>query len=142
MAKEHWIWSNYSNAQNDYFVEFNIHRFICTSPPEQHFHNPNSTILMTIYSSSAIIEDLKASLIEALSPAIPLPPAAPPIATPIPFPGQPIVKGGCPLCDRSVYSYCYDKMIHDACCCNNGKFQFKYGHHTFCVEFRCNPKWK
>ncbi|XP_050438701.1 uncharacterized protein LOC126844497 [Adelges cooleyi] len=24
---------------------------------------------------------------------------------------------GCPLCDTSVYSYCSDKLLHDACCC-------------------------
>lgn len=23
----------------------------------------------------------------------------------------------CPLCDSSVYSYCSDKLLHDACCC-------------------------
>lgn len=30
----------------------------------------------------------------------------------------------CPLCDSSVYSYCSDKLLHDACCCLNpyGKF--------------------
>ncbi|XP_044731145.1 uncharacterized protein LOC123294120 [Chrysoperla carnea] len=25
----------------------------------------------------------------------------------------------CPLCDSSVYSYCSDKLLHDACCCLN-----------------------
>lgn len=24
---------------------------------------------------------------------------------------------GCPFCDSSVYSYCSDKLLHDACCC-------------------------
>lgn len=24
---------------------------------------------------------------------------------------------GCPYCDSSVYSYCSDKLLHDACCC-------------------------
>lgn len=24
---------------------------------------------------------------------------------------------GCPFCDTSVYSYCSDKLLHDACCC-------------------------
>uniref|UniRef100_A0A182PNM1 Uncharacterized protein n=1 Tax=Anopheles epiroticus TaxID=199890 RepID=A0A182PNM1_9DIPT len=24
---------------------------------------------------------------------------------------------GCPLCDASVYSYCDEKVYHDACCC-------------------------
>lgn len=77
------------------------------------------------------LEDIKASIIKALSPAVPVP-SLQPIDSPFPLgsspipplPGipanQPIGKGGCPLCDRSVYSYCYDKMIHDACCCNNG----------------------
>ncbi|KDR23927.1 uncharacterized protein LOC110831758 [Zootermopsis nevadensis] len=23
----------------------------------------------------------------------------------------------CPLCDSSVFSYCSDKLLHDACCC-------------------------
>ncbi|KAF6215855.1 hypothetical protein GE061_000190 [Apolygus lucorum] len=23
----------------------------------------------------------------------------------------------CPYCDSSVYSYCTDKLLHDACCC-------------------------
>lgn len=27
-------------------------------------------------------------------------------------------NGGCPLCDSSVYSYCYQKVYHDSCCCN------------------------
>lgn len=31
---------------------------------------------------------------------------------------------GCPYCDSSVYSYCSDKLLHDACCCldPHGKF--------------------
>ncbi|XP_046986527.1 uncharacterized protein LOC124556604 [Schistocerca americana] len=24
----------------------------------------------------------------------------------------------CPLCDSSVYSYCSEKLLHDACCCS------------------------
>lgn len=28
---------------------------------------------------------------------------------------------GCPLCDTSVYTYCSNKMLHDAYCCNGGK---------------------
>ncbi|XP_059477873.1 uncharacterized protein LOC132198103 [Neocloeon triangulifer] len=26
----------------------------------------------------------------------------------------------CPYCDSSVYSYCSDKLLHDACCCSGG----------------------
>lgn len=50
-----------------------------------------------------------------------------PIPPPI-YPGRPPIVGppssigrGCPLCDRSVYSYCSHKMIHDACCCHPGR---------------------
>ncbi|XP_045474988.1 uncharacterized protein LOC123680908 [Harmonia axyridis] len=25
----------------------------------------------------------------------------------------------CPECDRSVFSYCGDKLFHDSCCCSN-----------------------
>lgn len=60
---------------------------------------------------------IKAALIKSLNPPLPaasLPPT-------VPFPGV-IARGGCPLCDRSVYSYCSYKMIHDACCCNGGNF--------------------
>ncbi|CAG2066055.1 unnamed protein product [Timema podura] len=27
----------------------------------------------------------------------------------------------CPLCDSSVYSYCSNKLLHDACCCISPK---------------------
>lgn len=102
-------------------------------------------------------EFLKAALIKTFGPAVPISPALPPvgpigpgigpgigpeigpgigpgIGPPVgPFPPPPPaaslgVKGGCPLCDRSVYSYCYDKMLHDACCCNNGNFCLKKKH--------------
>ncbi|XP_031633313.1 uncharacterized protein LOC116347054 isoform X2 [Contarinia nasturtii] len=71
-----------------------------------------------------------ATLIKSLNPALPisrLPPTEP-------FPGSilgPIVKGGCPLCDQSVYSYCSYKVIHDACCCNAGNFEMYHSivHH-------------
>lgn len=51
-----------------------------------------------------------------------------------PFPGAaggPVMnqvagRGGCPLCDSSVYSYCSQKLAHDACCCNNGKKNFRF----------------
>ncbi|XP_014247257.1 uncharacterized protein LOC106665383 [Cimex lectularius] len=26
---------------------------------------------------------------------------------------------GCPYCDSSVFGYCTDKLLHDACCCLN-----------------------
>ncbi|XP_012286894.1 uncharacterized protein LOC105703236 [Orussus abietinus] len=29
------------------------------------------------------------------------------------------IKKGCPLCDSSVYPYCGDKLLHDACCCTD-----------------------
>lgn len=41
-----------------------------------------------------------------------------PIAAP-----RPLGHDGCPLCDVSVYSYCTNKMFHDACCCNAGKMR-------------------
>jgi len=25
----------------------------------------------------------------------------------------------CPLCDSSIYPYCSEKLLHDACCCTN-----------------------
>lgn len=28
-------------------------------------------------------------------------------------------KPGCPYCDSSVFPYCTDKLLHDACCCLN-----------------------
>ncbi|XP_050071108.1 zinc finger homeobox protein 3 [Anopheles maculipalpis] len=36
---------------------------------------------------------------------------------------------GCPLCDASVYSYCDEKVYHDACCCGsiNGAVPFGGG---------------
>lgn len=35
---------------------------------------------------------------------------------------------GCPLCDASVYSYCDEKVYHDACCCSiNGAVPFGGG---------------
>uniref|UniRef100_A0A182W0G0 Uncharacterized protein n=1 Tax=Anopheles minimus TaxID=112268 RepID=A0A182W0G0_9DIPT len=36
---------------------------------------------------------------------------------------------GCPLCDASVYSYCDEKVYHDACCCGsiNGAAPFGGG---------------
>lgn len=37
-----------------------------------------------------------------------------------PTPFSSFIRGGCPLCDRSVYSYCSQKLVHDECCCNAG----------------------
>ncbi|XP_053670753.1 zinc finger homeobox protein 3-like [Anopheles nili] len=34
---------------------------------------------------------------------------------------------GCPLCDASVYSYCDDKVYHDACCCGSINGGAPYG---------------
>nr|CAD7611987.1 unnamed protein product [Timema genevievae] len=31
----------------------------------------------------------------------------------------------CPLCDSSVYSYCSNKLLHDACCCISPKEKSK-----------------
>ncbi|KAK2580229.1 hypothetical protein KPH14_012485 [Odynerus spinipes] len=28
-------------------------------------------------------------------------------------------KKKCPLCDSSIYPYCSEKLLHDACCCTN-----------------------
>uniref|UniRef100_A0A336M5R6 CSON004512 protein n=1 Tax=Culicoides sonorensis TaxID=179676 RepID=A0A336M5R6_CULSO len=49
------------------------------------------------------------------------------------YPGQypflPQPGGGCPFCEPNVFSYCYEKRIHDACCCfphGNYYDQLKY----------------
>uniref|UniRef100_A0A182N5K1 Uncharacterized protein n=1 Tax=Anopheles dirus TaxID=7168 RepID=A0A182N5K1_9DIPT len=34
---------------------------------------------------------------------------------------------GCPLCDASVYSYCDEKVYHDACCCGSINGGAPYG---------------
>lgn len=36
--------------------------------------------------------------------------------------GPPGAHPGCPLCDSSVYSYCYHKQAHDSCCCENSAY--------------------
>lgn len=92
------------------------------------------------------LEDfIKASLIKTLVPAVHPPPH------PVPPLAQPIFRGGCPLCDRSVYSYCGYKMMHDACCCGNFEFntlnssfneinnQFLLEKTTGNVPFNCPP---
>ncbi|XP_055322174.1 uncharacterized protein LOC129578095 [Sitodiplosis mosellana] len=90
------------------------------------------TLFTLIYAASAIfLSDDGSGLIKAAAlikslnyPAVAgtsLPPAGP---FPGPIPPGPIAKGGCPLCDRGVYSYCSHKMIHDACCCHNGNVPF------------------
>lgn len=38
--------------------------------------------------------------------------------------GPPGAHPGCPLCDSSVYSYCYHKQAHDSCCCENSACKF------------------
>jgi len=32
---------------------------------------------------------------------------------------------GCPYCDSSVYSYCSDKLLHDACCCLDPQGEYR-----------------
>ncbi|XP_012246926.1 uncharacterized protein LOC100742996 [Bombus impatiens] len=32
---------------------------------------------------------------------------------------RPLQNKKCPLCDSSVYPYCGEKLLHDACCCTN-----------------------
>ncbi|KAJ8713807.1 hypothetical protein PYW08_007427 [Mythimna loreyi] len=56
-------------------------------------------------------------------------------------PGPPGAHPGCPLCDSSVYSYCYHKQAHDSCCCssvfnpyNCGKTDCKFLHANSCEE--------
>ncbi|KAI4495650.1 hypothetical protein M0802_008485 [Mischocyttarus mexicanus] len=34
-------------------------------------------------------------------------------------PYPPVDKKRCPLCDISIYPYCSEKLLHDACCCTN-----------------------
>lgn len=67
---------------------------------------------------------LGAPLAPAANPNIGLPPAhgvgVGVGASGIP-PSNTIGRGGCPLCDSSVYSYCSAKMVHDACCCSGGE---------------------
>ncbi|XP_043685125.1 uncharacterized protein LOC122637191 [Vespula pensylvanica] len=38
-------------------------------------------------------------------------------------PYPPIDKRKCPLCDSSIYPYCSEKLLHDACCCTNPYIQ-------------------
>ncbi|XP_050551453.1 uncharacterized protein LOC126910949 isoform X4 [Spodoptera frugiperda] len=55
-------------------------------------------------------------------------------------PGPPGAHPGCPLCDSSVYSYCYQKQAHDACCCGHvfnpycGKTDCKFLYANSCEE--------
>ncbi|XP_022818158.1 uncharacterized protein LOC111350726 isoform X1 [Spodoptera litura] len=55
-------------------------------------------------------------------------------------PGPPGAHPGCPLCDSSVYSYCYQKQAHDACCCGSvfnpycGKTDCKFLYANSCEE--------
>ncbi|XP_060830870.1 uncharacterized protein LOC132915168 [Bombus pascuorum] len=32
---------------------------------------------------------------------------------------RPVQNTKCPLCDSSVYPYCGEKLLHDACCCTD-----------------------
>ncbi|CAB3361805.1 Hypothetical predicted protein [Cloeon dipterum] len=45
----------------------------------------------------------------------------------------------CPYCDSSVYGYCSDKLLHDACCCIGGH-RFGRQHHlpTECRYADCS----
>ncbi|KAK6621646.1 hypothetical protein RUM43_006846 [Polyplax serrata] len=48
----------------------------------------------------------------------------------------------CPLCDSSVYSYCSEKLLHDACCClnpyeNKLPYQCKYADCSFLHANTC-----
>lgn len=38
--------------------------------------------------------------------------------SPSPYPFLPLPGGGCPFCEPTVFSYCYEKQLHDACCCS------------------------
>lgn len=58
--------------------------------------------------------------ISPVSQAIPIGAPIAPAVGPI---GPIGAKGGCPLCDRSVYSYCSENLIHDACCCGPRKIE-------------------
>lgn len=80
-------------------------------------------------------ESLIGSLLKTFAPsAVPLAPTGPGVGVGLPngpnslvnipnSPNGPQIdgRGGCPLCDTSVYSYCSDRLAHDACCCNRGK---------------------
>ncbi|XP_066995894.1 uncharacterized protein [Anabrus simplex] len=50
----------------------------------------------------------------------------------------------CPLCDSSVFSYCTEKLLHDACCCNNRQdpsqlpYQCYYADCSFLHAKSCN----
>ncbi|XP_075221813.1 uncharacterized protein LOC142324754 isoform X2 [Lycorma delicatula] len=48
----------------------------------------------------------------------------------------------CPLCDSSVFSYCSDKLLHDACCClnpfeNSLPYQCQYADCSFLHSNSC-----
>ncbi|KAL6264544.1 hypothetical protein P5V15_004649 [Pogonomyrmex californicus] len=36
-----------------------------------------------------------------------------------PFPSPGYRPQRCPLCDSSIYPYCGEKLLHDACCCTD-----------------------
>ncbi|XP_078039316.1 uncharacterized protein LOC144471292 [Augochlora pura] len=38
---------------------------------------------------------------------------------PINYAYKPSYNRRCPLCDSSVYPYCGEKLLHDACCCTD-----------------------
>lgn len=42
---------------------------------------------------------------------------------------------GCPFCDSSVYSYCSDKLLHDACCCLDPQGEHKYYYFAIQIFF-------
>lgn len=75
-------------------------------------------------------ESFFGNLIKSLAPlGAPLTPIGPGVGGPavpgaVGIPSNGIARGGCPLCDSSVYSYCSGKLIHDACCCSGGKTRF------------------
>ncbi|XP_012528568.1 uncharacterized protein LOC105832295 [Monomorium pharaonis] len=39
--------------------------------------------------------------------------------TSYPFPSPGYRPQKCPLCDSSIYPYCGEKLLHDACCCTD-----------------------
>ncbi|CAG9800314.1 unnamed protein product [Chironomus riparius] len=44
---------------------------------------------------------------------------------------------GCPACDSSVYSYCDQKIFHDACCCGLNQPQCRYSDCSYLYANTC-----
>ncbi|XP_011704791.1 PREDICTED: uncharacterized protein LOC105460046 [Wasmannia auropunctata] len=73
-----------------------------------------------------------------------------------PFPSPGYRPQKCPLCDSSIYPYCGEKLLHDACCCTNSHdlpyqcrlADCRFLHANSCMEHRlianccCNDDYR